>query len=101
MTADVPSIRPYATREEWRRDFHVDTATHRASSRAGLASIVREESGPTAWLRDTWDILHRETGDLLGETTTWRDETPWVSPMREVAYNRRTGEVVYGGGVQS
>jgi hypothetical protein len=71
----VPTIRPYATRDEWRRDFQV------------------EPSAP-----DVWDVLDRETGKYLATRVLYERV---VVGAREVAYNRRTGEVVYGGGVQS
>jgi hypothetical protein len=97
----VPTIRPYATRDEWRRDFHVDSATHRASSQAGLASIVREVPTPDA--PDVWDVLDRETGEVWADAldNTAVSLSGAYRNRRFVLYNRRTGEVVYGAGVQS
>jgi len=45
---------------------------------------------------DVWDVLDRETGQVIAHVA--RSSAPWVHST-EVAYNRRTGEVVYGEGV--
>jgi len=78
----VPRLRPYATRDEWRRDFH-----------DGMANMFDRDDAPTP---DVWDVLDRETGQVIAHVA--RSSAPWVHST-EVAYNRRTGEVVYGEGV--
>jgi hypothetical protein len=90
MTA-VPTIRPYATRDEWRRDFH-----------DGVANMFDGDDTPTP---DVWDVLDRETGEFLGRVAV-RNPDDYVSAESEygtrvVLENRRTREVVYGRGVQS
>jgi len=86
MTA-VPTIRPYATREEWRRDFH-----------NGVALL--DEEPPTL---DVWDVLDRETGYHVEAVRMDSRAAGFYAEdwPRYTLYNRRTGEVAYGAGVQS
>jgi len=79
----VPRLRPYATHDEWRRDFH-----------DGMANMFDRDDVP---VRDSWDVLDRETGE---KRRMFVGSEPYVG-SDEVAHNRRTGEVVYGAGVQS
>ena len=97
----VPRLRPYATHDEWRRDFH-----------DGMALLDEEPPTP-----DVWDVLDRADGYYIASTRAMRAEIEryvdmWEKPDYEdvggaaavparpvAAYNRRSGEVVYGEGV--